>query len=693
MLDQSMQFERFLLNDVLIDTKKMRVKTAGKWTPIEHKQLALLRLLIYKAPEPVTRDEIIEQLWPNLIVSDNSVSQLIVQLRKVLGDTSKKPLFIKTVPKVGYQCIATFSHTPTLIEKSKTPNKNIPFHWMMGGIALGFSLALVILFDWKGDGSTQKIDYISRITSAPGAEVQLSFSPNGRYLAYSQIVSGSSQFDLAVYDLQTQTSHTVKSSGYSEQFPAWSADGNWLVYYRFGPFGCEVRALSVNNAIELWRLNKEVHLLECDGAHEPEKIIWYSKDSLLVNRAMSGKKALVKYDTFIDDRGQLELRESQILQGVQHYDVLGDNLLYSNTNDEVFKSRVSFDGEAVELVGLGKISKPYFGLTESEVVSLTGDLRLHVGEQKTASIYKPYGKITELAVGRGSGHLAHTEGTAEVNLYLFNRNKAEFQAISSNSRVDTLASISSEGMQLAYVSTAPRVDPQIDHVEVWIKHRLKASPSLLTKMSKSDKPRLLLFSSDGEYLAILSEANTLFIINVFAKNPVAVVKENSSLRNIYWADDGKSIYYQTTESGEQQYWQYDVGSTGNYLLAENGNKPLPLSKKNISFDGFLLALKQYLFEVLEGQVSLEQLSSSIDLYRPAVHKNGIYYVIKQGHQLSLYNFNSVVQKNEFVADIGLHLYSMNVDLGLSTTEDGNQIILNRVENLEMDIVLHKFADP
>ncbi|MBQ4810862.1 winged helix-turn-helix domain-containing protein [Pseudoalteromonas luteoviolacea] len=688
-----MQFERFLLNDVLIDTKKMSVKVAGLWTPIEHKQLALLRLLIDKAPEPVTRDEIIEQLWPNLVVSDNSVSQLIVQLRKVLGDTSKQPLFIKTVPKIGYQCIATYSHTPSLIDKAKTPNQHIPFNWMFGGIAFGFFLALLAFLDWGSNDQTRKVEYISRITSAPGAEVQLSFSPGGRYLAYSQIGSGRSQFDLAVYDLQTQTTHTVKSTGYSEQLPAWSADGNWLLYYRFGPFSCEVRALPVNNAIELWRLNKEQHLMECDGAHEPEKIIWHSSDSLLVNRTISGEKALVRYDAHIDENAQFTLHESQILRGVQHYDVLGDSLLYSSPSDEVFKAYASLDGTVGELPDLDKISQPYFGLKQGEIVSIGGDLQLHKGAQKAVSIYKPYGKITELAIERTSGYLAHTEGTAEVNLYLFNRNKTEFQAVSSNARVDTLASISSDGMQLAYVSSAPRVDPQIDHVEIWIKHRLKATPSLLTKMPKSDKPKLLLFSSDAEYLAILSESNTLYIVNVFAKTPVAVVKENNSLSNIYWADDGKSIYYRTMESKEFKYWRYDVGSAANYLLTDADNERLPLLKKNISFDGFTMALKQYLFKVLEGRVSLEQLSNSIDLYRPALHTNGVYYVVKQGHQLSLYNFNSFMQKNEFVADIGLHLYNMNVDLGLSSTLDGNQIILNRVENLEMDIVLQKFAKP
>ncbi|MCF2859873.1 winged helix-turn-helix domain-containing protein [Pseudoalteromonas sp. SMS1] len=692
MLDQSMQFERFLLNDVLVDAKKMRVKVAKEWLPIEHKQLALLRLLMQKAPEPVTRDDIIDQIWPNLVVSDNSVSQLIVQLRKTLGDTSKKPQFIKTVPKVGYQCIAAISQAPNLLDRAQAPVQNIPLHWMAGGIAVGFCLALIMVWDWGGVKPVRKIDYISRITSAPGAEVQLSFSPNGRYLAYSQIVSGNSHFDLAVYDLQTQTAHTVKSSGYSEQLPTWSADGNWLLYYRVGPFSCDVKALSVGNAIELWRLNKEVHLMECDGAQEPAKIMWQSEGNLLVNRALAGEKALIRYAVQSDPEGTFTTKELHSLNGVKHFDALNGRVLFVDDHDRVFKTAMSLDSQALEPIDIGSTNTAYFGLTQNEVVSIGSELLLYPAASVASSIYKPYGTITEVAIERQTGYLAHTEGTAEVNLYLFNRHKKGFQAVSSNARVDTLASISPDGMQLAYVSEVPRMDPQIDHVEIWLKHSLKASPNLLTKMPKSDKPKFLLFSSDGEYLALLSEDNTLFIVNVFAKKPVAVVKQNASLHNIYWSDGEQSIYYQTMDSGVPQFWRYEVGTASNYLLDNTFSSTLPLLKKNVSFEGFKTSLKHYLFDVLEGQVSLEQLSRSIDLYRPAVHKNGIYYVIKQGHQLALYNFNSFLQQNEFVADVGLHLYDMNVKLGLSATEDGQQIILNRVENLEMDIVLHKFEE-
>ncbi|KZN49204.1 winged helix-turn-helix domain-containing protein [Pseudoalteromonas luteoviolacea] len=684
-----MQFERFLLNDVLIDTQKMSVKVDGIWRPLEHKQLALIRLLIEKSPEPVSRDEIINQLWPNLVVSDNSVSQLVAQIRKTLNDTSKEPTFIKTVPRLGYQCIAIVANAPTLAQRANSPQKNIPIHWLVLGAFLGFIITFIALFDFNIFKSTPKIKYISRITSSPGAEAYLSFSPNGRFLAYSQIVAGQSQYDLVVHDLQTNSSHTIKSSGYSEQAPNWSEDGKWLLYYRYSPFSCEVRGLSVHNAIELWRLNRDVSLLECDSAQVPQKVILNKSGQLFVNEMSQGEKGIVKYNIYMDDINNLSLSKKEIVAQAEAYRSRGDQIIYKQDLQWV-QGTIGKDGE-IRKTGLVEVGdEPYFGLTDGSWLSAGSELKLHSPGQQSSTLYKPYGEISEIAINSETGLIAHTEGSAEVNLYEFSITSDTFTAVSSNSRIDTQATISSDGMQVAYVSTTPHADPQITHVEVWLKHRFKSSPNLLTSLLKKDKPKLLLFSPNGEYLAMLSESNTLFIINTFSKIPRSVIKENQTLQNIYWSNDGKSLYFKTIEEKRSQFWKHEIASASNTLLPELEQPYTALINKNESFDSYINDIGVYLYEALQGEVPLHHLSYSLELYRPAIYKGGIYYVVRQGHQLSLFNYNIKEQTNEFISDVGLYLYDVNVELGLSATSDGEYIIINRIENLEMDIVLHEF---
>lgn len=685
-----MQFERFLLNDVLIDTQKMSVKVEGSWLPLEHKQLSLIKLLIENAPEPVSRDEIINQLWPNLIVSDNSVSQLVAQIRKTLSDTSKEPKFIKTVPRVGYQCIAVVADAPTFLERGKTPQQNVPFNWLFCGVLVGFLIACIVFFDVNLFKHEHKIKYVSRLTSSPGAEVYLNFSPNGRYLAYSQIVTGESQYDLVVHDLQTNTSHTIKSSRYSEQAPSWSEDGNWLVYYRYSPFSCEIRAVSVHNAIELWRLNRDMALLECNSAHNPQTIIWDHLNTLFVNEVDSGKKVLVKYNiNKLKDNG-LELSERKVVIEASEYDLSEGEIIYLSEG-VWYKAKINNQGDLESSEEIDVQGKPYFGFSNNSFFSIGSDLELHFLGQNSATLYQPYGEISEISIDRNKGLIAHTEGKAEVNLYEYSTLSKQFTAISSNARIDTHASISLDGMQTAYVSEAAHAALQIEEVEIWLKHRYKSSPSLLTKLPKNDKPKLLLFSPNGEYLAVLSESNTLFIINTFSKIPRSVIKENSTLENIYWSNDGKSLHFKTVEDGRLQFWRHDIANSSNYLLPDSSQEYIPLMNKNDSFRAYLSDVEGYLFNALGGEVPLQQLSHSLQLYKPAIYDGGIYYVVRQGHQLSLYNYQIKGQNNHFVSDIGLHLYNVNAVLSLSTNYDGSYIIMNRVENLEKDIVLHEFT--
>jgi cholera toxin transcriptional activator len=69
----------------------------------------VLSLMIKEAGNTVSRDQLHEYVWRDqgFEVDDSSLTQAISTLRKMLNDSTKSPVFIKTVPKRGYQFIAT----------------------------------------------------------------------------------------------------------------------------------------------------------------------------------------------------------------------------------------------------------------------------------------------------------------------------------------------------------------------------------------------------------------------------------------------------------------------------------------------------------------------------------------------------------------------------------------------------------
>ncbi|HWI18356.1 MAG TPA: FHA domain-containing protein [Vicinamibacterales bacterium] len=66
------------------------------------KAIDLLALLSSRRPEAVSKKDIHQQLWPDTFVSDVSLTTLVFELRTALGESARRPRFIRTVHGFGY---------------------------------------------------------------------------------------------------------------------------------------------------------------------------------------------------------------------------------------------------------------------------------------------------------------------------------------------------------------------------------------------------------------------------------------------------------------------------------------------------------------------------------------------------------------------------------------------------------------
>lgn len=65
-----------------------------------------LLFLVEHAGELLDKDHLLAELWPGLVVEENSLSQSISALRKALGDDAQRSRFIQTVPRRGFRFVA-----------------------------------------------------------------------------------------------------------------------------------------------------------------------------------------------------------------------------------------------------------------------------------------------------------------------------------------------------------------------------------------------------------------------------------------------------------------------------------------------------------------------------------------------------------------------------------------------------------
>jgi TolB-like protein/DNA-binding winged helix-turn-helix (wHTH) protein/tetratricopeptide (TPR) repeat protein len=84
----------------------------GQRIALEPKALRVLILLVSRAGCLVTKPEVLESVWPNTFVEENTLARTIGVLRRELGDTSRDSKLIETVPTRGYRFIAPVEVVP-----------------------------------------------------------------------------------------------------------------------------------------------------------------------------------------------------------------------------------------------------------------------------------------------------------------------------------------------------------------------------------------------------------------------------------------------------------------------------------------------------------------------------------------------------------------------------------------------------
>jgi transcriptional activator of cad operon len=86
-----------------------QISREGESVRVEARSMRLLLCLAEHAGQVVSIDDLLERVWTGVIVTPDSVYQAITSLRRLLGDDPKQPIYIATVPRLGYRMVANVS--------------------------------------------------------------------------------------------------------------------------------------------------------------------------------------------------------------------------------------------------------------------------------------------------------------------------------------------------------------------------------------------------------------------------------------------------------------------------------------------------------------------------------------------------------------------------------------------------------
>jgi len=93
---------QYWIGDFFVDLYRNQITQHQQSQTIAPKALAVLTHLAENQGKVISYDELFSKIWPNTIVTPNTLQRSIAQLRKALGDDSKAQIYIKTHAKQGY---------------------------------------------------------------------------------------------------------------------------------------------------------------------------------------------------------------------------------------------------------------------------------------------------------------------------------------------------------------------------------------------------------------------------------------------------------------------------------------------------------------------------------------------------------------------------------------------------------------
>jgi DNA-binding winged helix-turn-helix (wHTH) protein/TolB-like protein/Tfp pilus assembly protein PilF len=135
---------RLKIGDWMVDHATNEISRDSELVHLEPKVADLLIALAQRADQVVSREQLLAQVWSGVVVSEDVLTQGIIKLRKALGDTSKEPAYIRTIPKRGYRLIAPVTrieakpdtNLPHSGQQLEAPRRRASVRWITGAAAL-----------------------------------------------------------------------------------------------------------------------------------------------------------------------------------------------------------------------------------------------------------------------------------------------------------------------------------------------------------------------------------------------------------------------------------------------------------------------------------------------------------------------------------------------------------------------------
>ena len=536
----------------LLDPARRLLVRDGQPIPLTPKAFDTLVTLVERRDRVTSKDELLQLVWPGVVVEEGNLSQQISHLRRALEDEGHDEHYIATVPKRGYRFVAAVTQPEDVQERSVVP-------WRLWATRSVATVLLAVLATLVTTAIVRRLqpngNDVVRFAIAPPHGARFTFlalSPDGGRLVFAlRDAQGDNQLWVRSLDALESRALPGTEGGFN---PFWSPDNRHIGFFAHG----KLRTIDV--------IGGPPEAL-CD-APNPRGGSWNRSGVIIF--APDSRSGLSRVPSTGGSPTRLTVLDPSIRAGSHRWPQFlpdGRHFLYLLWSGEVAKQGVyvgSIDSsDAIRLVDANSsVSYAPSGyllfvreetlmaqVFDAERLKLSGHaFSVATGLGRRTSTYAPF-SISE------RGALAYVAVDPRTRLVWFDRGGRELESLSIQPGRQEDPAVSPDGHLILW----GRNDPETQTPDIFLFDRRDRATTRLTFDPSVDV--LPIWSPDGSQFAFRSNRNGPG--DLYVKSLVGNAEEELLLRNAArkdptdWSPDSRFILYDNYD-GEDPTRESDI---------------------------------------------------------------------------------------------------------------------------------------
>ena len=710
--------EIYAFDEYRIDPQERVLERNGAALSFTPKAFDLLLALVERHGRLVGKEELFQIVWPDTIVEESNLSYNMAVIRKTLGDDAAAPRFVETVPKRGYRFIAPVSRVPRTHDeltaaippppemRTEVVRRNRRIHPLLlilsvaGLVAVG-SFATVRWFASRTSDAARPIT-TTPFTTLTGRESEPTFSPDGNQIAFVWNGEQGDNQDIFVKQIGNESLVRLTTNPAPDMGPSWSPDGRWIAFTRraSGEIGLylipslggaerKIAALAPRRLPEMpvplsWTPDNEYLAVEDRSSPQEPYGIW------LVARETGEKRRLTTPPSKNPDRDPVVSPDGRTILFTRLRDLAMNDLYHvpvtgGHPHQVVLDQDMSLnsptwtpDGREILFVSRRDSGDSLWK------VPATGGLPV-----KVTTFLSTF--ISTFSLSRDGNRLAWAESLDDTSIWRLEldargRPKTPPQRLIASTRMDVDPRFSPDGTRIAFSSS------RSGSLEIWVAQSDGQRPVQLTSLSGdiTGSPR---WSPDSRQIAFDSRPHgnaDIYVISAEGGQAHRLTTESYQEALPSWSHDGAWIYFcSECLSTNQEIWKMPAAGGKAVRVTRHGGFD------NVeSPDGqYLYFTKGYVPGIWRIPVAGGEEVLVLDQHRAgrwrywAVREQGIYFATAESEEHPLFEFFSFATKKvttlgTLERKIGYRWYA-----GLDVSPDGRWLIWQQLDQEGSDIML------